>query len=172
MLRRLKEAKVWRAVVQTVLLVSVVGFAVSLYQQRDMIAGPVPNIETVLVSGELFDLGDALADGPVLIYFWGSWCPICAIVSPAVSELSKEHNVLSVALSSGSDAEIAAYQEQHHYRFATLNDQQGLYGERWGVVVTPSFFIVNQRGEISYVSSGPTSRWGLQLRLWLASLER
>jgi len=83
---------------------------------------------------------------------------------------SNQYTVLSVALSSGNDAKISQYQTKHGYQFETLNDDSGHYSQQWGVKVTPSIFIVNPQGEISYVSTGVTSQWGMRIRLWLAGM--
>lgn len=140
-----------------------------------MASGIAPDIQAPLISGTAFELKQAQRKGPVLIYFWGTWCSICRAVSPAVDAIAKEtsannYTILSVALSSGSDTTISQYQTKHGYEFETLNDDNGHYSQQWGVKVTPSIFIVNPQGEISYVSTGVTSQWGMQIRLWLAGM--
>lgn len=140
-----------------------------------MASGDAPAIQAQLVSGEVFNLEQAQKKGPVLIYFWGSWCAICTIVSPAVDALASDasannYTVLSIAMSSGNHNQILQYQKDNGYHFKTLNDNEGAYSQQWGVKVTPSIFIVNQQGAISYVSTGITSQWGLRIRLWLAEI--
>ena len=63
------------------------------------------------------------------MYFWGSWCGICKTTSPSVSTLAKEahqqdsgYQILSVALSSGSDEEIQNYLTENEYSFPIIND--------------------------------------------------
>ena len=157
------------------MVVAIIGFCVALYHQRNMVSGIAPDIQAPLVSGKSFNLDEARSEGPVLIYFWGSWCPVCLVVSPAVDSiaqdaLSNKHNVLSIALTSGNDADITKYQNEHAYTFETLNDNDGRYSQQWGVLVTPSIFIINQQGEVTYVSTGVTSEWGMRIRLWLARM--
>ena len=140
-----------------------------------MVSGVAPEIQAQLVSGKFFNLDEARNNGPVLIYFWGSWCSVCKVVSPAVDSIAKDalshnHKVLSVALTSGNDAEITRYQNEHAYTFETLNDNNGHYSQQWGVSVTPSIFIINQQGEVTYVSTGVTTEWGMRIRLWLAQM--
>lgn len=148
----------------------VIVFAITQYQQRNMTAGSAP---------QLISNSDSVnyADGPTLVYFWGSWCGICKTTSPSVSTLTKEalqqdsgYQILSVALSSGSDEEIQNYLTANEYSFPIINDDSGQISQQWGVAVTPSFFIINPQGEITTTSSGMTSLWGMKLRLWLASL--
>ena len=48
-----------------------------------------------------------------------------------------------------------------------LNDERGELAQRWRVNVTPTFVVIYQ-GEVKSVTTGWSSRWGLQWRMWLA----
>lgn len=151
-----KEA--WISHLKTAALMAVVIISITYYQQRNMPSGEAP---TPLID---------FSQGPTLVYFWGSWCPICKTTSPSVSTLAEEGNyqVISVALSSGSDEEIKAYQEDKDYYFKTINDDSGQISQQWGVAVTPSIFYINTESEITAISTGMTSLWGMRFRLWLS----
>jgi thiol-disulfide isomerase/thioredoxin len=146
---------------KTILLMLVVVFAVTQYQQREMNAGQANNLENIDYS-----------NGSTLVYFWGSWCSICSTTSPSVSTLAQEnnHNIVSIALSSGGDEEVNGYLKENGYNFKAINDDNGLISKSWGVVVTPSIFIIDSKGDIRFTSTGMTSLWGMKLRLWLATL--
>jgi peroxiredoxin len=150
----------WLSNLKTLALMLIVILVVTQYQQRDMNTGQAPKLSSINYH-----------NGPTLVYFWGSWCPICRTTSPFVSTLAEENqlNVISIALSSGSDEEIDRYLKEHHYRFETLNDDNGQISKAWGVAVTPSLFIVDTQGDIRFITTGMTSLWGMKLRLWLAS---
>ncbi len=158
--KNLKDKKFWLSNLKTLALMLTVVFIITQYQQRNMTTGLAPNLEKI-----------NYADGPTLVYFWGSWCGICKTTSPSVITLTKEadYQILSVALSSGSDEEIQNYLTENDYSFPIINDDSGQISQQWGVAVTPSFFIINPQGEITTTSSGMTSLWGMRLRLWLAS---
>lgn len=146
-----------------VLAVSVVGF----YQQRDLPREQAPPLTGQAIDGGQLDLQALAAKGPVLVYFWATWCGYCRVVSPAVADLAREYQVITVALQSGGAEEVAAYLQQNELRFPTVNDPAGALSAAWGVRVTPTLVIVDSDGEIAWVTSGATSKWGLQWRLAL-----
>lgn len=155
-----------RLAIFALLAAAMVG-AVGYYQQRDIPRDQAQPLAGQSLSGEFLDLQQMTARGPVLVYFWASWCPYCRLVSPAVSDLSVEHQVISVAMQSGSDEELREYLTSGSLHFPTISDPAGILSSAWGVRVTPTIVIVNSRGEVSWVTSGTTSKWGLQLRLML-----
>ena len=146
---------------KTIFLMLIVVFAVTQYQQRDMSEGQAQILESIDYS-----------NGTTLVYFWGSWCSICSTTSPSVSTLAREgnHNIVSIALSSGNDEEVNRYLNENDYVFRAINDDNGLISKSWGVAVTPSIFIIDSKGDIRFTSTGMTSLWGMKLRLWLATL--
>ncbi|HCM04561.1 MAG TPA: protein disulfide oxidoreductase [Oceanospirillales bacterium] len=158
---RIKDKKFWVSNAKTLALMLIIIFSITQYQQRTMIDGKAPILSGINYSKKT-----------TLVYFWGSWCPICKTTSPFVSTLAKEkdYNIISVALSSGSDDEIATYQQGNDYQFNTINDDNGEISRTWGVNVTPSIYIVDTEGMITHTSTGMTSLWGMRLRLWWASI--
>ncbi|WP_233998606.1 protein disulfide oxidoreductase [Microbulbifer pacificus] len=149
-------------------LAAVIITVVSGYHSRHMPKGKAPQLTAEDISGASLDLQTMTEQGPVLIYFWATWCGYCRVVSPAVSDLSENHQIISVALQSGSAEEVAAYQRKHELMFRTINDPTGALSASWGLQVTPTIAIVDREGIVSTVTSGMTSKWGLKVRLWLA----
>jgi thiol-disulfide isomerase/thioredoxin len=158
---RIKDKQFWISNTKTLALMLIVIVSITQYQQRTMIEGKAPILPDI-----------NYGEKTTLVYFWGSWCPICKTTSPFVSTLAEEgdYNIISVALSSGSDEKIATYQQENDYQFATINDDSGDISNSWGVNVTPSIYIVNTKGMIAHTSTGITSLWGMRLRLWWASI--
>ena len=152
-----------------ILLAAVVVSAVSWYHSRNMPKGQAPDLIAPDINGLPLSLQKMTQQGPVLIYFWATWCGYCRVVSPAVSDLSTEHQVITIALQSGTPDEVANYQEKHNLNFRTINDPSGALSASWGLQVTPTIAIVDTEGQVSTVTSGMTSRLGLKARLWLAN---
>ncbi|CAH0992898.1 Thiol-disulfide oxidoreductase ResA [Sinobacterium norvegicum] len=165
-----KQSSFWTSTAKTLVIICLAAMAAAFYQQRNMVSGMAPEINVATIAGERFNLSEQLSKGPVLVYFWGSWCPICNVVSPAVDTIADDYQVVTMALSSGDNAEVNQHLARQGYDFLTINDEHGLYAKQWGVTVTPSIFIINQSGEVNQVTSGITSSWGMRVRLWLAGL--
>ncbi|MBE9527249.1 MAG: protein disulfide oxidoreductase [Proteobacteria bacterium] len=142
-------------------------YLLNLYQTRN-IADVAPDLNAQTILGETVELSEMLKGSPVLIYFWGSWCPLCSITSPIVTELSKEYQVLTIALSSGDELQVLSYLQENKYHFPVINDPDGIISKKWNVFATPSILIINREGEISSVTVGISSALGLKFRLWLA----
>ncbi|MDD0825019.1 protein disulfide oxidoreductase [Mannheimia sp. AT1] len=107
---------------------------------------------------------------PMLLYFWGSWCHYCKVVSPNIQQFANEGmEVLSVALKSGSDMEVKNYLDENGYAFPTLNDPMGEFSQGWNIQATPTILIIKD-SKILHHTTGYTSYWGLKIRLWLSEL--
>lgn len=105
---------------------------------------------------------------PMLLYFWGSWCHFCEVVSPSIQQFSDEGTeVLGVALKSGSMEEVRAYLQENGYSFSTINDPTGDFSRGWDIQATPTILIIKD-GKIINHTTGYTSYWGLKFRVWLA----
>jgi len=147
------------------LLVLLVFMAFRVYSQRDMVNGEVPPLQAQLLSGETFQL-TAQTQRPLLLHFWASWCPICKLEQDSIQSLSEDYNVVTVAMQSGSQEEVAAFLQQQGLDFAVINDPDGLLAQRFGVRAVPASFIIDKKNQIRFHESGYSSEWGLRARLW------
>jgi thiol-disulfide isomerase/thioredoxin len=134
-----------------------------------------PSLSAPFLTGSRLGHGaEALTDEklkgePFVLYFWGSWCPVCTAQSPVIEGLSREGvKVLTVAVDSGSDEQLKALMEEKGYTFPTLNDRGRATQRHFKVSAFPTLFIYNSEGELSFSEVGYTSRWGLKARLALA----
>lgn len=130
---------------------------------------PVEHMQLQSLDGASHDLAALSKDKPVIVYFWGTWCPVCPTTSPTVDWFNDRYSVISIAMASGNNQRIQAYLDQQDYSFATINDNNTAIADHWGVQVTPTIAIVIDSQVVS-VTTGVTTPVGLQLRIWLNEL--
>lgn len=161
------------SIIKTVLLYglvfAIIYTAINWWRQPVMPANP--QLQLTDYQGQSVDLAAMSQDKPTLVYFWGTWCPICSVTSPTINALAAENNypIVTIAIKSGSDQELDSYLNKYNYNFTTINDQEGLIFDDWQGQVTPSYVILKD-GEMSQGLTGIQPKWSLKLRLWLSSV--
>ena len=163
------KSRVWLRRGLKVLIVIVLIMGVRAWQQRDVVKGVAAPLSGMMLDGKSYLLASKPAQ-PVLVHFWASWCPICRIEQGSIESLAHDNpNVITVAMQSGSNAEVQQYMREQGTNFPVLNDATGQMSSAWGVRGVPASFIVDTEGKIRFVEIGYTTELGLRLRLWLAS---
>lgn len=150
-----------------ILILILIYFAIKAYMQRDLIEGAAPAIQSTFLNGQAINL-QTYQGKPLLLHFWAIWCGVCKLEEDSIQAISKDHPVVTVAMSSGSNKEIEAYLKDNDLSFPVINDNDGELAQRYGVSGVPASFIINADGQISYTEVGYTTGWGLRFRLWLA----
>ncbi len=122
------------------------------------------NINSVaLIGHETYLLAD---EKPIMLYFWATWCPICKAQSPNIQRISKEYQVITVAVKSGDDKQIYEYIKKHNLDFRVINDSDGSLADKFGISVFPTTLIYDKERDYFYGDVGYTSTLGLWLRMW------
>ena len=132
-----------------------------------------------LVSEEASALAGSLIDGAGfdlqretgkmrLVYFWGSWCPVCRVQQGTMDAITKDYAVVTVAVASGTEQEVQQYLTQHNLQWRVLNDPLGALEKSWGVQGVPTVLIMDEKGRIRFRVGGYSGNRGLRLRLWLS----
>ena len=164
-----RQAK-WRNHAVNVLLFIVVVAGIRAWQHRDMISGAAPALQGVTLTGQPYFLPAHPAQ-PVLVHFWGTWCPICRAEQNSIVAIAHDHpDIITVAMQSGKTDEVAKYMREQGIDFPVVNDPDGGISSAWGVHAVPASFIIAPDGNIRFVEVGYTSGLGLRLRLWLAGI--
>ncbi|MDR8522764.1 protein disulfide oxidoreductase [Shewanella fidelis] len=149
------------------LLLTLFSAVLDIWRGRDIPKTNLPNIQATTLQGEQIDLLAMSHEQPVLLYFWGTWCPVCSFVSPSVNILADSYPVVSVAMTSGVDEKLQRYLKHKDYEFVVINDPHGEIAKQWSVQVTPTLMVIKD-GELSYYTSGFTSLPGMWWRMLLA----
>jgi peroxiredoxin len=148
-------------------LVAAVLVGAHLWATRDAARGPAPALSGTLLDGRALPLAD-YRGRPLLVYFWATWCPVCRLDQGAIAAVARDHPVVTVAMQSGDAATVAAHLAAQGLSLPVRVDEDGAVAAAWGVRGVPTAFVVDGDGQIRYVTTGVTTRWGLRLRLWLA----
>jgi peroxiredoxin len=157
----------WRRWLAEAALLAIVLLGVQLWTTRDAVSGAAPGFHAVLLDGRRVSLAD-YHGAPLLVHFWATWCPACRFEQGTVDSIARDHQVLTVAMQSGTAAELAAYLAEHELDFPVHVDEEGTMATRWGVKGLPTSFVIDGQGRIRHVTAGFTTGVGLRLRLWLA----
>ena len=164
--------KMW-SLLKTIVLYGIIFLviytAINWWRQPVMPANP--QLQLTDYQGQTVDLASMSADKPTLVYFWGTWCPICRTTSPAVNNLATaaDYPVVTIAVQSGSNQDLQSYMTKNNYSFTTVNDEEGMIFDDWQGQVTPCFIILKD-GEMTQGLTGIQPLWSLKLRLWLSSV--
>lgn len=153
-----------RWIVQGALLAGLY-LAVHGYQIRGVAQGQAPEFEGQLLDGRQVSMR-ALRGRPVLLYFWATWCPVCALQQASVGRIARDYTVLSVALDSASAEEIRRWMRDKGEDYPVLHDPDGRVAGQFGVRGVPTSVVIDARGEIRFVEIGYTTGPGLRMRLW------
>lgn len=105
---------------------------------------------------------------PILIHFWATWCPACKLEASNIEKISKTHQVITVAVNSGSDEEINTFLKNRDLNFDVINDKEGRFASTFSISSFPTTFIYDKDAEIKFSEVGYTSTFGLKLRMWLS----
>ena len=125
----------------------------------------LPQIEANLVDGSTFS---TLKGKPLIIHFWSLSCPACKLEALNIETVSKEYDVLTIAVNSGSDEEVETYMQENGLSFKVLNDVNGAWATEFNINVYPTTFIYDAKGKLRFTEVGDTTTAGLLARLeWI-----
>lgn len=168
------KLKSWlRSGVIYLLIFVLAGFLGNLWLSRNQTTGQAPEISGQnLQNGHWQTVKLSDFEGPVLVYFFADWCPICKIQHHTIKSINKTYPVIAIAMQSGSLENVRDYvKEQQLNSLFVLNDESGSISRAFGVNGVPSGFIIDGSNEIRFSTRGYATLPGLISRLWLAELD-
>lgn len=116
--------------------------------------GPkAPPFELHSLDGKTYT-DETLIGQPALLMFWASWCQVCQRELPKVHDLQekmkgKGFQVLAIGFAD-TEVNIRDYVQSHptHFNFPVLYDTGNRVATRFGARSTPTFFLLNKKGEV------------------------
>jgi peroxiredoxin len=118
-----------------------------------------PESELKTLDGKKFSLGEALANGSVVLAFFKVSCPTCQYAFPFYERLYKaygKNGVTLVGISQNDAKDTAAFVKEFGISFPMLLDDTNSYrvSNAYGLTNVPTIFWIAQDGEIEVSSVG------------------
>lgn len=130
-----------------------------------------PDFDAVATDGSLFSLKKHLKEHDawhLLVFFRGSWCPVC---NETLKELNEsidyftKLNTHIVAISGDHIDDLKRMAEEHRFSFPVLGDKDDIAARSFGVMrhtedapyedhgehIEPAVFLMDNRGRILYI---------------------
>jgi peroxiredoxin len=93
-------------------------------------------------------LTDPWQDGPVVLAFFKTTCPVCQMAAPKVQALS-DSGVRVVAVGEDPPPEIRSYADQHGQKVTTLSELSPYpVSDAYGIDTVPTLFLVGEDGSV------------------------
>lgn len=101
-----------------------------------------------------------------LVYFFAPWCQVCALSQPSLNafhSLRPEVEISLIALGWETAQEVQAYQDKHQFDLPIFLAPQSTQAQ-WQVDAYPSYYFINDKGEVISKDRGLVTLPGLLAR--------
>ncbi|APW66111.1 MULTISPECIES: redoxin domain-containing protein [Arcobacteraceae] len=135
---------------------------VSFYRAQDLNKNDLDIKSFKLLDGSEYNIK---TDKPLVIHFWATWCPTCKLEASNIEKLSKDYEVITIAVQSGSEEEIKEYLKSNDLTFNVVNDENAFYSSKFNIKVFPTTLIYNKEKNLEFSEVGYTTTVGLYTRM-------
>jgi len=162
-----KHLRILREVATFAFILWIGSTALSWWRAPKLDSDTLPHLQGTLLDGNPLDT-DIYKGKPLLIHFWGTWCPVCKQEAPNIARVAQRYNVLTIAVNSRNDAHIRTWMQEHGITYPVLNDPSGRWAAQFKVSVYPTNFIYNASGKLTFTEVGYSTTAGLLARMKMA----
>ncbi|TCK19186.1 peroxiredoxin [Thiogranum longum] len=141
--------------------------AIQMYQTREVVEGPAPAFEGVLLDGKAVSL-ESVHERPLLLHFWASWCPVCNLEQGSIQRISEDYPVLTVSIDDMPADKLLEWMAAKGVSYPVVTDPSGAISRRYGIKGVPASLVIDKDNQIRFSGVGYTTETGLRLRLWWA----
>lgn len=143
-------------------LILIISNGVSYFRSQDLNKEKL-DIETVkLMDNSIYEVKE---NKPLVVHFWATWCPTCEFEASNIEKISKDFQVITIAVQSGSKDEIKDYLEKNNLSFKVVNDIDGFYSRKFNIKAFPTTLIFDSNKNLKFSEVGYTSTLGLYARV-------
>jgi thiol-disulfide isomerase/thioredoxin len=167
MKKKWKLKSIAEEIISTLLLIFVVSMLVNYVRK--------PDVNEDIYRLELTDIyNNSLAmykyeKEPLIVHFWATWCPTCKLEASNIEALSQNHNVVSIAVTSGSNEKLQLFMKEHSLSYKVINDNNGVLAKKFGIEAYPTTLIYDKDGKLKFSEVGYSTTLGLQARIALSN---
>lgn len=134
----------------SLILVAVLGLSVQHAVADDDVV-MAPNFELKDAKGTLYTL-ESFKGKPLILHFWGTWCPYCKRVQPGIDALGKKYvkdglQVIGASFNEPPNAKPQMHLTQHGITFKTLLNGE-LTAMFYEIRGTPTTYFIDRKGEL------------------------
>ena len=140
---------------------------ISIYKSSDLNKEVLTLRSITLMNQEEYRLDNSR---PLIIHFWATWCPTCKLEASNIELISKQYDVITIAVNSGSNVDIKRYLDENNFTFRVVNDKNSIYASKFKIAAYPTTFIYDKNRNLVFSEVGYTSTIGLYLRIWWAGI--
>jgi len=161
----------WLALGFDLLALVIVMLAIQAWQTRYLPLGEAspPTFLPVLASetnAEAVELGSA-----GVVYFFAPWCAICEHSIGNLDQQVQDGSIAwakAIALDYADENEVAEFVAGTEIIMPVLLGS-GQTAADWGIKAFPTYFVIDEKGNIDSRSVGYSTSLGIRLRTWLAN---
>lgn len=151
-----------KEIIKFVVLVAIILNVVSYYRSMDLNKNILEEESFKLLDGSIYKVKN---DKTIVIHFWATWCPTCEFEASNIDRVSKDYEVITIAVQSGSKKEVQEYLDKHNLGFNVVNDEDGFYANKFNIKAYPTTFIYDKGKNLKFSEVGYTTTAGLISRI-------
>ena len=171
---KILKLKFWLVLFAEILFATAIFMALSAWQEQDMLSSDsdIPTLSAPSLEGITYQFPLALNKSKkTLVYFFAPWCNICHLsignLNILRSQISEEEvSIIIVALDWKSKAEVEEFIADHDLDFPVLLGNKQ-WQQQYKIKGFPSYYVLNQQGEVLSRSMGYSSSVGMLRRIIL-----
>jgi len=137
-----------------------------------------PEVDLRTLTGERFQLS-ALKGRPVVMTFWGTWCPPCRQEFPELAELYRKHRGSGLAVVGVNQrdqeldtSDVQRFVTEFAATFPIALDVRGRSRRAYRLIGLPTTVFIDTAGVIAHVVSGPVSAEAMESGLQTIGVKR
>ena len=159
--------KILKEIISTLIIFFLISMVINYIRKPD-IKENIYDYNLVDTHGNSIDFSNYKGK-PLVVHFWATWCPTCKLEAPNIDTLSKEYNVVSIAVTSGNNEKINAFMQKRQLSYKVISDTEGSLAKKFNIQGYPTTLIYTKKGKLNFTEVGYSTTVGLKARLKLSN---